>query len=184
MDIRTLDKVETIKPLLKTTYDLVETNLISDLGYKSFQERTKSLIEGLENSIIDKYSKALGINCYDLYKATGKYFKYNKEEEKMAKGLKYMGVYKFSNLSDYIGEIPEKNQREIKTKLDILKSHSFIKVLGWDFKLMVLAPLRDFADEENIKAIDPIVFAWTPYGRNNRDINSIGALLIPLTWWV
>lgn len=31
MDIRTLDKVETIKPLLKSNYDLGEINLISDL---------------------------------------------------------------------------------------------------------------------------------------------------------
>lgn len=34
-------------------------------------------------------------------------------------------------------------------------------LLDWDFSLMILAPLRNFADEDNIKAIDSIVFAWT-----------------------
>lgn len=156
-----------IKPLSKEVYYKKE-NILSCVGYEPFEERTLSLISSFERAIHKRFTESLGENVYSFRDIIGHYGEPINEE--------YKGVYKFGSLSDYIGNIPAENQNEIIFKYNKLKKNAFI---SFDFKLCVLAPINNFASENNIKAIDPIVFV---YFREHKDRGDY--YLIPLTHWV
>lgn len=145
-----------------------QKNHIKNLNYYSFEERVFDLANLLKESLDEKSSKVIGANVYISRK-----FRKNYDGSSPI----FNGVYKLDDIENYMGFIPEKNQLEIKTKFESLINNPF---LNHEFKLMVLAPLNNFAEENNIKAIDPIAFAYFKEGEHSNEKNC----LITLSQWI
>jgi hypothetical protein len=148
-----------------------QKNLITELQYYSFEERTFDLSELFKSKINKEMSTIIGSNVYcgvaKNYIGKGV----------NANHLIFNGVYKLAPIDEYIGIIPENNQIEIKQKFESLKSNPFLKQ---KFELVILAPLNNFSSDSNINAIDPICFAYFKDGENCYEKN----YLITLSQWV
>lgn len=145
-------------------------NILKEFNYYSFQERVFDLSELIKSSLDEKYSSLIGANVYK-----GLCKEYDGSEYNPYHPV-INGVYKIAPMSLYMGEIPLKNQMEISKKMNFLTDNPLLKQ---DFELVVLAPLNNFAEENNIKAIDPIAFAYFKEGEHCYEEN----YLITLSQW-
>ena len=157
--------LETKKPNLQITR--TQSNFISHLNYHSFEDRVFDLSSLFINSVSKEHTETIGAN---VYKNVANHYSSNQYG---ANHPIYNGVYKLAPLNIYMGFIPEKNQIEIKNRFESLQKNPF---LNKKFELVVLAPLNNFAEENNIKAIDPIAFAYFKSEGDNY--------LITLSQWI
>ena len=157
------------KNILSPDLDIKKTqkNIISHLRYYSFEERVFDLATLFSSNLCKERTQIIGAN---VYKDVARH--YNSHKHRECHPI-YNGVYKLAPLSVYMGFIPEKNQIEIKKRFESLQKNPFLKN---KFELTVLAPLNNFAEENNIKAIDPIAFAFY---KEDQD-----TYLITLSQWV
>jgi hypothetical protein len=146
-------------------------NALKELGFCSFEERVFDLSKLIESSLDVSRSSVINANVYKdiARKYVGKGVNKNH--------VIFNGIYKLAPLDEYFGFIPMTNQVEIKTKFELLKSNPFLK---FEFELVVLAPINNFAEENNITAIDPICFALYKEGVNIFEPNYV----IALSQWV
>lgn len=163
-NLQTLELQQEILNYPNLNVKRTQENTISHLKYYSFEDRVFDLSEMLKSSLNQEYTNVIGSNTY-VSRDFG-------IEDKI-----FNGVYKLSSIKNYIGFIPEKNQIEINTKFQSLINNPFLKQ---DFKILILAPLNNFAEENNIKAIDPIAFAYFKEGENCYEKN----YLITLSQWI
>lgn len=129
------------------------SNSLKHLGYKSFEERSFDLANLFKNNIDKEFTESIGANVY-----CSREFEISKHRKSV-----FEDVYKLSSMKEFIGIIPEENQREIAMKMKTLQENPFI---SFKFKLVILAPLNNFASENNTQAIDPIAFAAFKKGEN------------------
>lgn len=147
------------------------TNHLKHLNYYPFEERVFDLVELLKSNINKEYTNTIGATTYE---GLARHYVHDGPRKN---SIIFNGVYKLAPFSEYMGFIPEENQIEIGEKYNSLLGNPF---LNQEFKLVILAPLNNFAEENNIKAIDPIVFAYFTEGENSSERN----YLITLTQWV
>ncbi len=147
---------------------VTQGNKLKHLKYYSFEERVFDVASLFNSSLDEEYTKVIGSNTY-----CSREFEPNHRDTDII----FNGVYKLAPMSEYMGFIPEKNQIEINTRFESLVNNPF---LNQDFKLMILAPLNNFATENNISAIDPIAFAYFEDGEHCCKKNC----LITLSQWV
>jgi len=166
-------EIETLKqqPVDFFNFKKVQQNLISDLKYYSFEDRVFDLSTLFVSKLNERMTEIIGSKTY---MNVAKNYKGNGVNENH---LIFNGVYKLAPLDGYFGFIPEKNQIEIKEKIEKLKNNPFLKQ---NFELVILAPLNNFATENNIKAIDPIAFAYFKEGEHCYEKN----YLITLSQWI
>jgi hypothetical protein len=141
-----------------------QKNTLKHLEYYSFEERVFDLASLFKKSLNEEYTNIIGSNVYV-------------SREFGEKNKVFNGVYKLASIENYMGFIPEKNQIEINEKFQSLNKNPF---LTQKFKILILAPLNNFAEENNIKAIDPIAFAYFEEGENCYKKNC----LITLSQWI
>jgi hypothetical protein len=146
-------------------------NTVKWAGYSSFEERVFDLSQMIKSSIDAEYTKIIGSNTY-----VGLAKDYKSQEPRKHHPV-FNGVYKLAPITEYIGFIPERNQTEINDRFKSLIENPFLKQ---KFELVILAPLNNFAQENNITAIDPIAFAYFKDGENCCEKN----YLITLSQWV
>lgn len=151
--------------------DVPKINKLHDLGYYSYEERVFNLANYFKKNIDVKMTETIKATTYcDIsYSYVG--YGVNKNH------LIFCGVYKLAPFEEYMGHIPIENQIEIKEKYAKLVNNPF---LTQKFELVILAPLNNFASENNIKAIDPIVFARFTTGEHCYEKD----YLITLSQWV
>ena len=77
-----------------------------------------------------------------------------------------------------MGNIPSENEGEIYRKFESLVNNPFLE---YSFELVILAPLNNFAEQSNITAIDPIVFAYFKRGSYTQQDENY---LISLSQWI
>lgn len=165
-----LEKIKEPKNLLK-----------KNISYSSYPERVNNIIELLDKLKVKKLSEFFNYPIYDITR----YIDFR--ESSYFKQLD-LGIYDIRNLNQYIGDIPETNQLEIIQNFNILKEHPFIKMVKhgsfygreYEDSFFILAPKNNFAIENNIKGIDPIVFAYCKYDDNGHTCH----ILVPLTQWL
>ena len=178
-------------PLSSKNWDIQNNNL-TKFNHRSMKSRTLSLIDSFEKSLIKKKTMALGINVYSF----GDMYDYNRNSEgskpawvseRRYEGPNmgsyvFSGVYLLDTLDKYIGEIPEDNQQKIIERFNLLDNCYFLNVRK---DLLILAPINNFAYQNNISAVDPIVFAvdGSPLNKDDNRGKLYGTHLIPLTWW-
>lgn len=158
-----------IKPRLMVR--IPNDNLLRDLGYYSYEERLFDLAEMFKKNVNIKYSKTVGAMVYE--KVADRY----KGSQPRMNHLIFNDIYKLGPFESYMGNIPQKNQVEIKNRFNALLENP---MLNQEFELVILAPLNNFAEDSNIKAIDPIVFAYFKEGENCYERN----YLITLSQWL
>lgn len=141
-----------------------QKNTIKHLNYYSFEERVFDLASLFKENLNKHYTDVIGSNVY-----------VSREFEE--KNKVFNGVYKLSSIKNYMGFIPQKNQKEINDKFKCLVENPFLKQ---DFKILILAPLNNFAEDNNITAIDPIAFAYFKEGEDCCEKNC----LITLSQWI
>lgn len=160
---------EIISPSLEVKK--TQKNTLKHLHYYSFEDRVFDLADMFKSNLNEKYTNIIKAATYegvaDHYKGKGA-----RKHHPI-----YNGVYKLAPMSKYMGYIPEINQKEINDKFQALKDNPFLKQ---NFKLVVLAPLNNFATDNNIKAIDPIAFAYFKEGKYCYEKN----YLITLSQWI
>ena len=147
-----------LQPLLKK--EEVGINILTSLNYRSFKERQNNIIDYLNRLLSKEMTDFLSFPVYSF----DQYFPAFEKQE-------FEGIYRLGLMSDFIGNIPEKNQIEINERIGLLRSNPFLDYVN----LMILAPMNNFASESNIKAIDPIVFAVCKIKDKNY--------LVPLSQW-
>ena len=147
-----------------------QENILKELGYYSFQERVFDLSKTIKHALNEEYSKVIGANVYE---GLAKHYSGKSPNQNH---IIFNGAYKLAPFNLYMGNIPLSNQLEIKEKYEYLLSNPF---LNQKFELVILAPLNNFAEENNIKAIDPIVFAYFTEGDYNQR-----NYLIALSQWI
>ena len=165
-----LEKIKEPENLLK--------NIIS---YSSYPERINNIITLLDKLKVKKLSEFFNYPIYDITRYI------DTRESTQFKHLD-LGIYDIRNLNQYIGYIPENNQLEIIQNFKVLKEHPFIKMVNhgsfsgkkYADSFFILAPKNNFAIENNIKGIDPIVFAYCTYHDDGHTCH----ILVPLTQWL
>lgn len=150
-------------------------NLIKQFDFKPYGERVVESLFDLSEMRNNELSNYFNVNIYDV-----KIFNIGNDINRMRRnenqfdGIDVGTIYEINYLSKYLGEIPEVNQLEIIEKHDLLSKNPIIdKLLN---ELMILAPHNNFEGDNNIKGIDPIVFAVCEI--NNQ------VKLIELTQWL
>lgn len=151
--------------------DVPKVNKLEHLGYYSYEERVFNLANYFKNNIDENMTETIKATTYRGVSAGYEGYGAIKNH------LVFYGVYKLAPFEEYFGYIPIKNQIEIKEKYEKLISNPF---LTQKFELVILAPLNNFASENNIKAIDPIVFARFTTGKHCYEKD----YLITLSQWV
>lgn len=146
-------------------------NILKHLNYYSFEERLFDLSEMIKESLNEEYTKVIQANTYE-----GLANRYEGDGPTKHSPI-FNGVYKLAPFKEYMGNIPFDNQLEIKDKYQSLLNNPF---LNQKFELVILAPLNNFAEENSIKAIDPICFAYFKEGKNCYEKN----YLISLSQWI
>jgi hypothetical protein len=145
-------------------------NIIGKLGYKPWDSRHNLAIQILKSWSNNKVTEFLKFPVFDAPRP--RYFNLNPYED-----IPYNirgGIYQIGFLSDYIGDIPLKNQEDIRDNYKLLKENPFVK-LEEEFPILILAPRNNFASESNLKDIDPVVMCVA--------IIQDDQYLIPLTQW-
>lgn len=146
-------------------------NNLNFKDYVPFVQRTENLLKVLDSNKNKELSLFFNYPVYN--------YRIKKDTEYRDKGIiqdfdytrNYEGVYSLDFISNFLGNIPTKNQDDINNALVVLQKNPF-----FEFKnLMVLAPLNNFASTNNVSAIDPIVFALIEFKNNEY--------LIPITQW-
>lgn len=130
--------------------DTPKPNILRHLGYYSYEQRIFDLANYFKKNIDVKMTETIKATTYCGVGST--YIGYGA----MKNHTIFNGVYKLAPFEEYFGHIPIENQIEIDEKYTQLINNPF---LTQKFELVILAPLNNFATENNIKAIDPIVFA-------------------------
>ena len=148
-----------------------QKNIISHLKYYSFEDRVFDLANLFKESIDQSYTETIQATTYE-----GVVNRYEGKGVRQHHPI-FNGVYKLAPIEDYMGYIPEVNQLEIYQKYQKLIENPFLKQ---KFELVILAPLNNFATENNITAIDPIAFAYFKEGEHCYEKN----YLITLSQWV
>ena len=150
-------------------------NLIKQFDFKPYSERVVESLFDLSEMRNNELSNHFNVNIYDV-----KIFNIGNDIDRMRRndnqfdGIDVGTIYEINYLSKYLGEIPEVNQLEIIEKHDLLSKNPIInKLLN---ELMILAPHNNFEGDNNIKGIDPVVFAVCEI--NNQ------VKLIELTQWL
>ncbi len=151
--------------------DVPKINKLHHLGYYSYEERVFDLADYFKKNIDVKMTETIKATTY--CGVSSSYVGYTA----MKNHTIFYGVYKLAPFEEYFGHIPIKNQIEIKERYEKLVNNPF---LTQKFELVILAPLNNFASENNIKAIDPIVFARFTTGEHCY----IKDYLITLSQWV
>lgn len=162
----------------------VKTNTLSkEFGHYNYEQRLVNVINILKNKQDKKISEFFN---YPVYKVNS-WVDINNYSNVIDKSLD--DIYTIKPITSFIGVIPEINQKEIKNAMDVLKKHPFLKLFADDKAwcqtytrtLYVLAPKNNFASENNIKGIDPIVFVLCT---NIDEHGYTNYYLIPVTQWV
>lgn len=126
----------------------------SSNNYKPFLERQNDLLKHLNDKLDSELTKFLNYPIYgDIFSNFEK--EYNVNEIPTGKYI-FDGIYMIDSITNFIGTIPDDKQVEILENIKTLKSNPFFDTDY--YRLYVMAPLNNFAIENNITAIDPIMF--------------------------
>lgn len=145
-------------------------NILKELNYYSFEERLFDLSTLFKDNLDKDLSRAIGTPVYKNV-----IHGYKKSGARQTHPT-FNGIYKLAPIDIYMGKIPKINQEEISSRFDTLVNNPIFK---HSFELVILAPLNNFAEDSDIKAIDPIAFAYFDEGEHSRI-----TYLITLSQWI
>jgi hypothetical protein len=124
------------------------------LNYRPFLERQNDLLKYLNEKLDNDLTTFLKYPIYgDIF---GKFIEERNENLSPTGRYIFDGIYIIDEINNFIGTIPDNIQIDILEKIKTLKLNPFFDTRSYN--LYVMAPLNNFAIENNITSIDPLMF--------------------------